>query len=669
MLATKLGRLPSEAGHLLEVVAVSGQALSLEEAARTAGHELVPVATLTRMRNERLLRLVGTEERPLVDTYHDRVRETVLDQMKESTCKNIHRSLAEIIENGVGSDFVEIRARFESDAESTPTETKANPRAYDLAYHFDAAGEQRKAWAYGLFAAEQARRQSALEVAVQQYAIARRNASAANEAVRFRIEVGCGESQMLLGRYAEADDGLKKATQLSEQPEKRALVEVLQGEVAFKQGLINPSSAFCASGLRRLGHSVPRRFLGHLLRLPRQLIVQWWHSLLPGRLHRKASDSFRRVQIRLLAQICYPFFFQNAVKLMWAHLSTMNLAELLPPSSILNRAYAQHAVITGMLGWHSRAARYADRAIAVANDLNDVWGRAEGHSYLGISDYAGARFTNGLAHLSEAIEGYEKSGDLWELNLAHFHKGCCHFGLGDLAEAVAEARWTFAASARIGDSRTLCSSYLWAKATRGNLPFEEIRGCYPNRPDDVMSTAHGIMAEGQWHTFHGRTAEALDAFERAAAHIRRNLCLNSHMVWVIPMLTGALRRHGEAVSGEDAKQSRRLLRRAYRTGKWATRITRFFPAAYPFALRERSLILSRYGKKKKALRYAAKSCAVAEAQKAKYEHAQSLLVRGKLAKELGLPEADEQIRTAEAALEKIERPVCHGGQNASDQGT
>jgi hypothetical protein len=41
----------------------------------------------------------------------------------------------------------------------------------------------------------------------------------------------------------------------------------------------------------------------------------------------------------------------------------------------------------------------------------------------------------------------------------------------------------------------------------------------------------------------------------------------------------------------------------------------------------------------------------------RYEHAQSLLVRGTIACRLGLPEADEQIRAAEAALAALERPV------------
>jgi eukaryotic-like serine/threonine-protein kinase len=293
----------------------------------------------------------------------------------------------------------------------------------------------------------------------------------------------------------------------------------------------------------------------------------------------------------------------------------------------------------------------------LAHQFNDLLAQGYSSNYQGIGHYASARYEEGLARLSEAIEAFDKAGDLYELHLAHFHRGCCHFGLGNLAEAVAEARWTFASSTRLGDSRTLCSSYLWARAARGNIPLEELKSCYPCRPDDVMSTVHGIMAEGHWHSFHGRTDEALQAFERAGEMVRTSFCVNSHTILALPNLAGALRRHAEAVETRDPPLCDQLRRRAYRLAKWATRITYLFPAAYPVALRERSLILAACGKPRKALKFADWSCVVAEAQKAKYEHAQSLLVRGTIARQLGLSEADEQIRTAEAALEDIERPV------------
>ncbi len=172
-----------------------------------------------------------------------------------------------------------------------------------------------------------------------------------------------------------------------------------------------------------------------------------------------------------------------------------------------------------------------------------------------------------------------------------------------------------------------------------------------------MSTVHGIMAEGHWHSFHGRTEESLQAFQRASEMVRKSFCVNSHTILSLTNLVGALRRRALALESRDSHQSGQLRQRAYRLAKWATRITYLFPAAYPVALRERSLVLAAVGKTKQALKFADKSCAVALSQKARYEHAQSLLLRGKLARQLGLPEAGEQIHGAEAALEEIERPV------------
>ena len=225
----------------------------------------------------------------------------------------------------------------------------------------------------------------------------------------------------------------------------------------------------------------------------------------PGRLHREPASSRGDLAVRFLYRLTGALAFQSTPRAFWAHLSGMNLAESLPPSQNLAIQYAFHDCFTAMLGWRSRGVRYGERGLAMAREYDNFWTLGQCSNYKGIGHYAAARYEEGLVQLATAIERFEKAGDLWELNLAHFHKGCCHFGLGNLAEAVDEARWAFAASVRLGDSRTLCSSYLWARATRGNLPFEELRSCFPSRPDDVMSTVHGIMAEGHWHSFHGRT--------------------------------------------------------------------------------------------------------------------------------------------------------------------
>jgi serine/threonine protein kinase/tetratricopeptide (TPR) repeat protein len=647
----KLGRLPADAPGLLEVVAVSGQALPVGEASRATGHAAAAVATLTHMRNERLVRLVGTDENPLVDTYHDRIRETVLRRLEEGRRKTLHRTLAEVIEEEAGGVPEAVVAALER---GEYHEEKAVPRVYDLAYHFDAAGEKRKALACGVLAAEQARRQSALEVAAQQYAIARRNLPEANHAVGCRIALGSATTLMLLGRYEEAAEQLEGVSDLVADAEGKAQVEAIQAEIASKQGLLDKSIAYYEQGLRRLGNWVPRTALGWGFGILKEALVQCAHSLLPWRLHRLPPSSRLELSVRLFNRASQPYCFENSFKMLWSHLAGLNGAELLPPSPQLTHSIAIHGMWRAMMGWQAGGARYGERAIAMARESGDLLAQGSSCNHQGIGLYAAARYEEGLVYLTRAITAFDQAGDPWESHLAHFHKGCCHFGLGDLVGAVAEARWTFTSSARVGDPRVLCSSYLWARATRGNIPFEELKSCYPSRPDDIMSTVHGVLAEGLWHTFHGRTGEALRAFEQAAGLVRKSFCVNSHMILVAPMLAMGLRLHADAARADDARQ---LRRRALRVAKWGTRLTRLFPAAYPFALRERALALAALGKTREALKFADGSCAAAEAQKAKYEHAQSLLVRGRLARELGLAEAGEQLRAAESALDAIERPV------------
>ena len=68
----RLQRLPGEAALLLEVIAVSGHAISASEAEQAIGQATgTAFSTLNRMRNERLLRVIGADQSIQVDTYHE----------------------------------------------------------------------------------------------------------------------------------------------------------------------------------------------------------------------------------------------------------------------------------------------------------------------------------------------------------------------------------------------------------------------------------------------------------------------------------------------------------------------------------------------------------------------------------------------------------------------
>ena len=209
VIAQRLERLPDDATRLLEIIAVSGQALKVAEASGAGGYDHPLHTVVGQMRSERLVRLIGGEERAIVDTYHDRIRESVLAQMPAERRRELHCRLAEEIEKEESLSEEEVDSLMAS-AEEPDEAPRPKARVFDLAYHYDGAGIRRKAWAYGLYAAEQAKRQSALEVAAEQYAIADRNLDKPPEELRFRLDAGWGRTLMLLARYDDAENSTAK---------------------------------------------------------------------------------------------------------------------------------------------------------------------------------------------------------------------------------------------------------------------------------------------------------------------------------------------------------------------------------------------------------------------------------------------------------------------------
>ncbi len=285
---------------------------------------------------------------------------------------------------------------------------------------------------------------------------------------------------MLMGQYDAAANELSGVVDLTDDSVDKARIERLQGEIAFRKAELNESIAYFEHALRRLGQRVPKSRFGFALGAIGGTFIQAMHTLFPKRLHKQQRSNRQHALIcELTVGVGQPYFFTDMFKLAWSHFRGMNFAERFPPSRELAFQYAQHSMLVSMvLGWPARGSRYFEESARIQQEFNDAWGIGHSDSYWGVGLYAAARYEEAADHFSKAIESFTKTGDLWELNIARLHLGLSYYGVGDLAEAVKQARSTFDLSVRVGDSRTHCSSYLWARATNGVLPLEELKSCY-----------------------------------------------------------------------------------------------------------------------------------------------------------------------------------------------
>ncbi|MCA9178844.1 MAG: protein kinase [Planctomycetales bacterium] len=645
----RLKRLPEDSSSLLEVIATAGQALSLEEAFRAAGHEKPAFGTISHMCSERLVRLVGSDDQQLVDTYHDKIRETVLANLPADVRRRHHLSLARQIEakgEALSDQQLETLRRGELPEESPQ-------RVFDLVYHFHRAGDEERTLAYAVMAARQARRQLALDTALEHLETASRFSGSSSDILLFQIAKDRSEALMLLGRYDEALSELNSAIKAADNNFDRALIESLQGETHHRNGQFKQSIACLENGLRRLGVHVPHSIPGFVLGILREVVVQFGHTVFPQRLHRRQTNLEAELVIRLLNWLSQQTAFENTLKLFYIHVAAINHAERFPISAELAHSAVWHGMLMAMLGWHGRGQRYIRRGTEYAKQLGDNWVTLFTDNCAGIGHFFSGRFQESVSIYNRALATFGEFGDAYLLGFSRFHRGYSHYMLGDLASAISDASDTFELAARVGDSRTMCASWLWARATNGNFPFEDLKKGIPDRPDDVMSTVHAKLAEGLWHSYHGRSQESLAACEAAAAMVRKSLCINGHTILVMPMMARALRLRAEDLQETDPRQCKELRRRSLRLAKRTARISRLFPAARALMLRELSEIQRATGRLRSALKNAEKSCVVAERQQATYELAQSQLLCGQLARQLELSGADQQVQSAEAELERF----------------
>ncbi|MEQ9411200.1 MAG: protein kinase [Fuerstiella sp.] len=272
----RLSRLPQEAAALLEAVAVAGQAVSLTEAAGvTCGMDRA-FATVTHMRSEQLVRLIGSDEQQLVDTYHDKIRETVLETMPAQQQKWLHVQFGELLEQAenltadIALQFLEQDPLLE---ESAPPDSD---RIVDLAFHFHAAGDER-GFAYQFLAGELSFRAYASEDALEFLKRADRALPAnAPPDLRFRVHERLARTLHRLrdfdgavSRYESALKHAHSALQRAHVYEGIGTTHVTRSE--FRLALKNSDNA-----LEELGLSRPRGGIALVRCLPEflRLILQ-----------------------------------------------------------------------------------------------------------------------------------------------------------------------------------------------------------------------------------------------------------------------------------------------------------------------------------------------------------------------------------------------------------
>jgi serine/threonine protein kinase len=412
VLGYRIARLPDDARRLLEIVAVSGRPLGQSEACRAAGLASSGRTALAVLRAGRLIRGSGPMERDEIETYHDRIRETMVAQLAPVVREGHHLGLAQVLE-ATGRCDPEI-----------------------LAVHYQEAGRLERAGEYYAIAAARAAEALAFDRAAKLYRLALEFRPGDDDEVpRLRARLGdalanAGRGSEAAAEYLRAAVGATVAEAL-EFRRRAALQYLSSGHV--DEGLETLYTVLDTAGLKL--PKTPRRAL--LSVWTQRLRVRW-----RGLGFRLRDSSQVSAEQLTLVDICWAVGAGLSMidPIRGADFQTRNLLLALRAGEAYRivRALAIEAAHLAMTEDRAqvRAERILQAADALAREVPHPYAQGVVHMAQGISEYSKGHWRGSRTLFGQAEEIFRShcTGVAWELDTTHFLSLWALDYLGELAE-------------------------------------------------------------------------------------------------------------------------------------------------------------------------------------------------------------------------------------------
>jgi hypothetical protein len=588
VLGARVAALPAEARALVEVVAVAGQPLRQRNACQAAGLPGEEREAPALLRAARLLRRTGPNEQDLIETYHDRIRETLVAQLAPAALREHHRRLAQVLEGAADTD----------------------PEI--LAAHFAGAGDSEKAGACYARAAGRAAEALAFDRAAALYrrALELRPGSPADER-GLRAQLGdvlasAGRGDEAAREYfaAAAGAGAAEALELRSRAAKQLLLsgDIDEGLRTLHEVLAavdlrlthKPGWALLALLLRRV--QVRLRGLGFQERPVEQVAageltridVAWTAALSLSRINPVASADLQARHLLLALRAGEPYRVARALALEAMHAETVSRRRWRRSQRLLEAAAAlsvrtDHPHTHGLV---SLAAGFAAQAQGRWRAAQAAYERAEQIFRDSCRDVA------------------------WELHTAQSQCSIALLSLGELAELRRRL------PAHIREAQERGSLHGWTNANGFLRPLmclidDDLEGArrelanyraHLPRRGVLLQHVMGLLAEAQVKLYGGTGRQAWQRFRRREALLRRSLFLRFPLVRI---LVRELRARCALAAAAESAVPGPLLREAERDARRLERER--VPWAVAHARLLRAAVATSRGDRPSAIRLAAEA--------------------------------------------------------------
>jgi hypothetical protein len=470
VIRARLLRVPRTARSLLDVVAVAGCPLDREIARQASGLENEE-PSLGLLRANHLLRGAGSGDEEKIETYHDRIRETVVSGLSQDALEEIHQKLAVALEV----------SRF-ADAET-------------LALHYQGAGAPEQAAGYAAEAASRATSALAFDRAARLYQLALElGVAERTEAQKLRVLLGdalanAGRGAEAAAAYLEAVSGAGAAGTLELQ--RRAAEQLL------RSGHVDEGLTVLKAVLERIGMRLARTPLRAVLSLALRLLQVRLRGLSFHEREESQIPPEDLVRIDTCWSVASGLSMVDTIRGREFQMRHLLLALKAGEAFRIARALGNQAGYTGLGGRPARRRTQilVTRALDLARRVRDP--RALGMAYLGagISAYMEGRWKVGwkLSQQCEQIFRERCTGTAWELDTTHVYSLRALVFLGELGELATRLPGLLKEAGERGD--------LFAETSlRTRLSY--LVSLMSDQPDQAREELHRAAAQWSHQGFH-----------------------------------------------------------------------------------------------------------------------------------------------------------------------
>ncbi len=551
MVSDRLERLPDSARRLIEIIAVGGRPLPVSVTGAAADIRENVNEAIALLGTRRFARTGQREGRDVVETTHDRIRETVVALLPPATLRGHHRALARALEAAPGTD------------------------AEAIALHWLGGGDAERAVHFAEDAAERSVKTLAFDHAARLFRLALENTPPASDhaqALRLRLATALQQG----GRYGESARAYIEAAAAAP-GEQRLEFQRAAAEQCLAAGQIDEGTEMLYGVLAAVGIKAPRSQLAALFWL---ILYRIWLAILgPKVRERERSEVSQTDRVRIDALFTAAVGFPVVNSLLGACMTARHLILALRRGDRfqLMRAASLEASILSAAGgpetFRERALVETSQRLAAREDTPAAHAYADGARGIGL--FLRGRFREARESLDrgQAVPQYGNAG----FSSVRLFSVYTMVYLGDFDEGRRRMAKLLVEAEDRGDKYTLVNlntsmaqslAFAADDPERGRRIAREALAQWPQRGFFVQHWQAVVYgADGDMYV--GDVDAGCQRLEKAMPDLKKSFLLHSYFVrvmtcWLQGRLAIASIPSHPAERGARLAEARRLARRLER---------------------------------------------------------------------------------------------------------